>query len=265
VYPIPVHAFNPGPITGAGNWTWLIPGQVPTLVDAGTGDPRHLDALASALNGATLAQVIVTHSHSDHASGAPAIAERWPDVRFLKMPWTERDAKWSVSFVPVADGQGIAAGDGRVTAIHTPGHAPDHLCFWHAESRTLFGGDLAVQGSTVWIPTSLQGDLVDYLASLERVISLSPACILPAHGAVIDDPQTLLHGYLAHRREREQQVLAALRDGDHEPDAIVEHIYRGLKERLIPMAKESVLAQLQKLEREGRVNRDGEAWHIIDA
>ena len=265
MHPIPVHAFNPGPITGAGNWTWLISGRIPTLVDAGTGDPRHLDAIATALNGAALVQVIVTHSHSDHASGAPAIAERWPDVRFLKMPWAERDPKWPVPWIPIDDGAAIEVGDTTVVAIHTPGHAPDHLCFWHAESRTLFGGDLAVQGSTVWIPTSLQGDLVDYLASLERVIALSPACILPAHGAVIDDPQTLLRGYLAHRREREDQVLAALRAGDREPDAIVEHIYRGLKERLIPMARESVLAQLHKLEREGRARRDGDAWHIIDA
>ena len=265
MHPIPVHAFNPGPITGAGNWTWLISGRIPTLVDAGTGDPRHLDAIATALNGAALVQVIVTHSHSDHASGAPAIAERWPDVRFLKMPWAERDPKWPVPWIPIDDGAAIEVGDTAVVAIHTPGHAPDHLCFWHAESRTLFGGDLAVQGSTVWIPTSLQGDLVDYLASLERVIALSPACILPAHGAVIDDPQTLLRGYLAHRREREDQVLAALRAGDREPDAIVEHIYRGLKERLIPMARESVLAQLHKLEREGRARRDGDAWNIIDA
>ena len=91
MHPIPVHAFNPGPITGAGNWTWLISGRLPTLVDAGTGDPRHLDAITTALNGTALAQVIVTHSHSDHASGAPAIAERWPAVRFLKMPWAARE------------------------------------------------------------------------------------------------------------------------------------------------------------------------------
>jgi glyoxylase-like metal-dependent hydrolase (beta-lactamase superfamily II) len=276
VNPVAIHAFNPGPITGAGNWTWLIPGRVPTLIDAGTGDPRHLDAVADALRASgdltevsgdqtLLAQVIVTHSHSDHAAGAQAIAERFPGVRFLKMPWPDRDPKWGVTWSPIGDGDVVPAGDTTLTAVHTPGHAPDHLCFWHQESRTLFGGDLAVKGTTVWIPTSLQGDLTDYLASLDRVLALSPATILPAHGDVIDDPDALLRGYLSHRREREQQVLAALRDGDVEPDAIVEHIYRGLKERLIPMARESVLAQLQKLEREGRVRRDGEAWHMIDA
>ena len=134
--PVPIHAFNPGPITGAGNWTWLIPGRVPTLVDAGTGDPRHLAALAAALDGATLEQVVVTHSHSDHAAGASAIAERYPEVRFLKMPWPDRDPKWGVSWVAVADGEEIAAGDQTITAVHTPGHAPDHLCLWHPPTRT---------------------------------------------------------------------------------------------------------------------------------
>ena len=261
--PLALHAFNPGPITGAGNWTWLLRGRVTTLIDCGTGDPRHLDALATALGGTPLAQVLVTHAHSDHAAGAPALAERFPGVRFLKMPWAERDTKWPVDWQPLADDDEIDAGDIRLRTLHTPGHAPDHLCFWHAESRTMFGGDLAVQGTTVWIPTSLGGDLVDYLASLARVIALQPHRIYPAHGAVIDDPDALLRGYLRHRQERERQVLAALGEGNHDPDAIVEHIYRGIKDRLIPMAKESVLAQLQKLERERRVRRDGEAWHII--
>ena len=261
--PVPVHAHNPGPITGTGNWTWLLHGAVTTLIDCGTGDSRHLDALVAALDGAPLAQVLVTHAHSDHAAGAPALAQRFPEVRFRKMPWAERDMKWPVTWEPLADGDEIQAGELRLRAVHTPGHAPDHLCFWHEESRTLFGGDLAVQGTTVWIPTSLGGDLVDYLASVERVIALAPARIYPAHGAVIEDPVDLLRGYLAHRQQREAQVLAAMREGHRDPDAIVEHIYRGIKERLIPMAKESVLAQLQKLERERRVRREGEAWHII--
>ncbi len=268
--PVPIHAFNPGPITGAGNWTWLIPGRIPTLIDAGTGDPRHIGALVSALRSGSsaasipLAQVLVTHAHTDHAGGALAIAEEFPGARFLKMPWLERDTKWGVTWERLADGDVIEAGDTTLTAIHTPGHAPDHLCFWHEETHTLFGGDLAIAGTTVWIPISLQGDLVDYLASLERVLALAPARILPAHGDIIEDPGKVLRGYLTHRAEREAQVLAALRDGNHHPDAIVEHIYRGLKERLIPMARESVLAQLLKLEREGRVRRDGEAWHMMD-
>jgi glyoxylase-like metal-dependent hydrolase (beta-lactamase superfamily II) len=265
VNPIAVHAFNPGPMTGTGNATWLIPGAVPTLIDAGTGEPQHIAALEQALGGSPLAQVLVTHSHTDHASGAPALAGRWGAARFLKMPWPGRDDKWPARWQPIADGDQLAAGDTFVTAVHTPGHAPDHLSFWHEETRTLFSGDLAIKGTTVWIPAaSLLGDLAAYLASLERVLALGPERLLPAHGPVIDDPGTLLRAYIDHRMEREAQVLAALRAGDDDPAVMASRIYRGLKESLRPMAREGVIAHLVKLEQEGRARRDGEAWHIIE-
>jgi glyoxylase-like metal-dependent hydrolase (beta-lactamase superfamily II) len=269
--PIAVHAGNPGPYTGDGNWTWLIRGRVTTLVDAGTGEPQHLEALERELNGDSLAQVIVTHGHTDHASGVTALAARFPGVRFFKMPWPQRDARWPAPWEPLGDGSTVAAGDDTLTAVHTPGHSPDHLCFWHSESGTVFCGDLAQKGTTIYIPTNLQGDLIAYLASLERVRALQPAQLLPAHGPVIDDPERLLRGYIEHRREREEQIVELLRGGERVPDALVARIYRGLKETLVPMARESVLAHLLKLEHEGRVRRVGDAarpeddaWHIID-
>ena len=262
--PVAVHAFNPGPMTGAGNWTWLVPGRVTTLIDAGTGDPQHLAALEVALAGARLAQVLVTHAHIDHASGAVALAERFHGARFLKMPWPERDVRWPANWEPIEDGQMIDAGDGVLRAVHTPGHAPDHVCFWHEESRTLFSGDLAVKGTTIYIPPNLRGDLADYLASLERVRALKPARLLPAHGPVIDDPDAVLLGYLEHRREREEQILVALRAGETTPDALVPVIYRGLKDSLLQVARETVLAHLLKLEREGRAGRRDHSWHIIE-
>lgn len=258
--PVPLHAANPGPITGAGNWTWLLQGRTPTLIDAGVGEPSHLEALARALDGSTLAQVLVTHAHTDHASGAPAIAAQHPRTRFRKMLWPERDSKWPAAWTPLADGDVVDAGDTMLTAIHTPGHAPDHMCFWHAQSRSVFCGDLALQGTTVWIPVSLQGDLAAYLASLERVLTLDPARMYPGHGPVIDQPSTLLRKYLDHRREREAQVLDALRAGDADPAAIVARVYVGIRESAVALARESVLAHLIKLEREGRVRRDGELW-----
>jgi glyoxylase-like metal-dependent hydrolase (beta-lactamase superfamily II) len=260
----PIHAFNPGPITGDGNWTWLIPGRVPTLVDAGTGDPRHLAALDDALAGATLAQVLVTHGHGDHASGAPELARRFPGLRFLKLPWPGLDGTWAVPWEPLADGEPIEAGDGSLTAVHTPGHSPDHVCFWDAGTRTLFGGDLAINGTTVWIPTRLGGDLAAYLRSLERVLDLDPVRVLPAHGPVIDEPVKLLRSYLAHRREREEQIIAALRAGDSTPPAIVARLYTGLSHWLVPLAEESVASHLIKLEHDGRARRAGDAWNIIE-
>ena len=262
--PIPVHAFNPGPMTGGGNTTWLIAGQVPTLIDAGTGEPAHLEALERALGGARLAQVLVTHSHIDHASGAMAIAERMPHVRFLKMPWPEQDVAWRVRWHPLTDGEMVAAGDSALAAVHTPGHSPDHLCFWHQDSRQLFCGDLAWKGSTVVIPSSHGGDVAAYVASLERILQLDPQAMLPAHGPVIDRPVELLREYIDHRALRERQVLAALRSGLTNPDEMVARIYPTLEAALVPVAQESVRAHLVKLEREGRAFHHGERWRLRD-
>lgn len=250
-------------MTGAGNWTWLLPGRIPTLIDAGTGEPQHLAALTAALGAAPLAQVLITHAHTDHASGAPAIAARMPTARFRKMLWPERDAKWPVRYEPLSDGEAIEAGDDSLVVVHTPGHAPDHVCFWHEPTRTLFCGDLAVKGTTVWIPANLQGDLAAYLRSLERVVALRPDRMLPAHGPVIDQPEALLRGYLEHRREREQQIVDALKAGDTTPDAITARVYRGLKAELLPMAQEGVVAHLVKLEQERRVRREADRWTMI--
>jgi len=258
-----LHAFNPGPMTGDGNWTWLIPGRVPTLIDAGVGEPRHLDAIESALGGAALAQVLVTHSHSDHASGAAALSARMPHARLLKMPWPDRDVRWSVRWEPIVDGARLDAGDTSVVAVHTPGHAPDHLCFWHEETRSVFCGDLAQKGTTVFIPAGASGDVAAYLASLERILALNPSRLCPAHGPIIDDPASLLRHYIAHRQEREAQILDALHQGDTRAEAVVARLYRGLADVLIPRARDTVTAHLEKLEREGRVHRRDDAWHIM--
>jgi len=260
---IPIHADNPGPMTGKGNWTWLLPGRVPTLVDAGTGLPGHLDALLSALDGARLAQVLVTHAHPDHMSGVTALVDRFEGVRILKRPWAGRDVRWPVPIEPIEDGQLVEAGDDALQAVHTPGHAPDHLCFWHAASRTLLGGDLAIRGATVYIPASPGGDLTAYLASLERVLALGPARLLPAHGPVIDDPGKVLRAYIEHRHEREAQILAVLRERGCTPQELVRRVYRGLAPAAEKVARETVVAHLEKLEREGRVGRDAQAWHIM--
>jgi glyoxylase-like metal-dependent hydrolase (beta-lactamase superfamily II) len=261
--PQAIHAHNPGPFTGRGNSTWLLRGRVPVLIDAGAGEPQHLDDLEAALDRGGLTRVLVTHGHSDHAAGAPMLAERLPSVRFAKMPWPDRDARYPVPWEPLADNDVVEAGDTTLVAIHTPGHAPDHLCFWHEATRSMFCGDLAVSGTTVVIPASASGDLAKYMASLERVLALKPAIMYPAHGPVIEDPESLLRNYLTHRRDREEQILAALAAGVTTPEAIVERVYVRLTAALAPMARESVTAHLLKLEREGRVGRAGEGWTII--
>ena len=256
---IPIHAANPGPFTGSGNWTYLIPGSRPTLIDAGVGEAKHLDELEETAP-AGPSVVLVTHAHPDHASGAPAIRARWPSAHFLKHPWPDRDAAIDVPWNHLGARATVTTDEGDLEAIHTPGHAPDHLVFWHAESRTVFVGDLLVLGSTVVIPSSGGGDLVDYLASLHRLLELGPHRAWPAHGPVIDDPAALVHHYLEHRRHREEQVLAALGPGPRSVNAIAAAIYTELSATLMPMARDSVLAHLVKLEHDGLARQDADQW-----
>jgi glyoxylase-like metal-dependent hydrolase (beta-lactamase superfamily II) len=246
-------------MTGAGNWTYFFPGRHPVLIDAGTGQAAHIEALAAARPEGP-GQVLVSHAHGDHISGADALAARWPETRFSKYPWLERDGKYPVSWEPLADGDIIPAGNSELQVVHTPGHSPDHVAFWHAATKTLLSADLVAPGTTVVILASSGGSLSQYLHSLRRVLALAPARLLPAHGSAIDDPAALIHRYIDHRRQRERQVLSALEAGLQSVDAIVDRIYVGLSAPLVPMARESVLAHLIKLADEGLAKRHGDSW-----
>jgi len=255
-----LHAHNPGPITGAGNWTYVVPGARPLLIDAGVGHPDHLDALDDVLpQGAST--VVVTHAHSDHASGAPILCDRWPAASFCKIPWPERDLA-AVPWHAIGDGTVFETEQGPLQVLHTPGHAPDHLVLWHADTRTLFGADLLLAGTTVTIPARHGGDLSAYLASLRRIRALAPRVVLPAHGAVIHDAVGLIDRYLDHRQQREDQVLAALAEGRDTVESIASRIYVSLEPALVPLAREGVLAHLRKLADDGRVSVEGDAWQL---
>jgi glyoxylase-like metal-dependent hydrolase (beta-lactamase superfamily II) len=240
-------AANPGPLTGRGNNTWFLDGDVPALVDAGVGAANHVDELAGALGDRPLGRVLVTHGHPDHASGVPALRARWPAIEAWKWP-VAGESGW----LALADGQRLRAGDRDLTVIHTPGHAADHVCFFDEEAGDLYAGDMVVQGTTVMIPAGRGGDLRAYLASLERLASLKPIRILPGHGPIIDRPLELIAQYLEHRREREKQVLSCLADGITDLDAMVARIYPGLHGALRPAARLTVEAHLEKLRQEGR-------------
>ena len=249
--PLLLAAGNPGPMTGTGNNTYLLAAEGGTamLIDAGVGAPGHLADLAAALEArhARLNHVLVTHAHADHAGGAPALAAAHPDAEFLKHPWPEEDHRYPVAWQALRDGDEVHAADERLAVVATPGHSPDHLAFWHEASRTMFTGDLVALTTSVMIHASRGGNLANYLRSLERVLAFEPLVLLPAHGPRIENPRALVTAYLEHRRQREQQVIAALRAGHTTVEAIAESIYHGLDTALMPAARENVLAHLEKL------------------
>jgi len=250
---LPAH--NASTWTGpTGNNTYLLPGRIPTLVDAGVGNAEHIETLARELGERRLALVLITHGHSDHVNGVPAIVARWPGVRIRQFGSGER---------PIHDDEVIEAGDRVVKAIHTPGHSPDHCCF--AYGAEVFCGDLVRSGGTIVIPASRGGDLSQYLASLHRVRNLRPLRLLPGHGPIIDDPATAIDGYLRHRAEREAQIVRALAAGRDTPPRIVSLLYDGLPPALQPAALESVLAHLIKLRVDGKARQDGDRWTLVQA
>ena len=234
--PILIAAGNPSEWTGpSGNNTWLLPGREPALVDAGVGHTEHIESVAHALNGAPLVRVLITHWHPDHVKGLPALRDRWQGLVVVD---TARDP--------------VPAGDGRLEIIPTPGHSPDHLCFFDREAGDLYCGDLVRKGGTIVIPANKGGDLRAYLASLRLARELAPRRLLPGHGPIVDDPAALIDEYIEHRQKREQQILQAMLEGARTVDEIVRQVYPALPASLSSAAADSVRAHLAKLRDDAR-------------
>jgi glyoxylase-like metal-dependent hydrolase (beta-lactamase superfamily II) len=236
---------NPGAMTGPGTNTYLVGIDEVAVIDPGIEDEGHLDAILGC-GGDLIRWILCTHTHPDHSPGAAALKERTGAeiLAFESRDGLEVDAA-------IGDKHVIEATEFRLTAVHTPGHASNHLCFHLRQEGLLFSGDHIMQGSTVVIAPP-DGDMAAYLASLDKVRALRLKAIAPGHGHVIDDPNAYIDDYVSQRLEREAQVLAALDDGADTVAEIVERIYVGLIDELVPRARQSVHAHLRKLAVDGR-------------
>ncbi|HEV7678238.1 MAG TPA: MBL fold metallo-hydrolase [Candidatus Dormibacteraeota bacterium] len=244
-----VLAPNPSLLTGPGTNTWLVGGNGElTCIDPGPEDPEHLRHIEDAVRErhARITSVLLTHSHPDHRPLAKLLAQR---TGATLLGWDPGDD----GAQPLRDGDTVQAGGVELRAVHTPGHASDHLCFFDAASSELFAGDHILSGMTTVINPP-DGDMTAYMDSLQRVLALRPRIIHPGHGTSIDDGIATIERYISHRLEREAQVADAVRRRG-EPTApidIVPDIYAAYPEALHAFAARSVQAHLDKLVREGR-------------
>jgi glyoxylase-like metal-dependent hydrolase (beta-lactamase superfamily II) len=248
-------ADNPGMMTGPGTNTYLVGIDEIAVIDPGPGDDAHLDAIAGC-GGDRIRWILLTHTHEDHSPGAVGLKKR-TGAEVLAFGPGEGRGKVRLDGT-LADKSIIEATEFHLTALHTPGHASNHLCYLLNEERTLFTGDHIMQGSTVVISPP-DGDMATYLASLERLKTIRPRlkAIAPGHGHVIDDPLVTIDATIEHRLAREAQVLDVLRArGTATIGELVEQIYADVAPQLHPVAGKTVWAHLRKLADEGTVKGD---------
>lgn len=255
---------NPGRMTGPGTNTYLIGDDASGFIVVDPGPPidEHIDRIA-AIVGDRLQMMICTHSHPDHSPGAFLLQKRI-DVPIFGLPSADTAAEHSF-FRPdetLVDGQLIRAAGVTIEVVFTPGHAANHACLFLQEDRLLFSGDHILNGSTT-VVNPPDGNMVDYLASLDRLEALQASFILPAHGHVIGSPQAAIRHLIRHRLGREAKVLAAVgaMPGAGLP-ALVTRAYDDTPHELHGIAQRSLLAHVEKLVAEGRVTASGDGWAV---
>jgi len=257
---------NPSIMTGPGTNTIVLGGGVEgaTVIDPAIDNVSYRDAiLREGAERGDIRRIFITHGHPDHIGGIAALCKRLTHLvhvfAFSRQGTPDVDEE-------LADGLICPAGDDTLRVIHTPGHRFDHLCFYLEKARILFAGDM-ISGITTNVIAPPEGDMLDYLNSLKRLQELDIAEIVPGHGPIIHDPQAKIAEYIAHREQREQQVMEALEElprGAAIP-AIVKFVYTDVDPKLHAIAAWSVEAHLIKLEREGLAERLGdEGWALIE-
>jgi glyoxylase-like metal-dependent hydrolase (beta-lactamase superfamily II) len=260
-------AENPGPFTFMGTGTYVVGRGTVAVIDPGPLLPSHIDALLTGLAGETITHILVTHTHADHSPAAVPLkaATGAPTLGFGPhgAVGDTGEAGADLAFVPdvvLADGDVIEGKGWRLKALHTPGHASNHLCFALAPESALFSGDQVMGWSTTVIAPP-DGDMAAYMRSLDRLSRRQDAIYWPTHGGPIRDPRGHVAALIAHRLARRQAILAALSPAlSQTPTDLVKRVYTGLDPQLVPAAAESVRAHLIELAESGLVVEERGAW-----
>jgi len=263
-------ANNPSAFTYKGTNTYILgQGRDVFLIDPGPADSAHLDAILAALAGRKLTHIVVTHTHHDHVDGLPALQERTGALtagfgRTVARPgktraspaggeYVEKDFKPDVV---LKDGDRLEGLDFALQALHTPGHAPDHLCFALEGTKLFFSGD-HVMGWNTSVVAPPEGSMSAYLGAMERLLKREDEIYFPGHGGRVYEPQRLVKAYILHRRMREQSILECVRNGQTTIPEIVAVIYRGIDPRLVKAASLSVAAHIEHLVERGLLICEG--------
>ena len=263
-------ANNPGPFTFKGTNTYLIgTGHDLALIDPGPDDAAHLEAILRIIGKRKLSHIIITHTHHDHVDGLPALlsATGAKTAGFGRRVANSGAKATSVSgseivdqdFIPdvaLTDGSELAGDSWSVAALHTPGHAPDHLCLALGGTRILFSGD-HVMGWNTSVVAPPEGRMDHYMAGLNRLAQRDDEVYFPGHGGQVAEPRRLVKAFLLHRRMREQAILDCIRSGTDTIEKIVPAIYQGLNPKLVRAASLSVLAHVEHLIARGLVRCEG--------
>lgn len=264
-----VVAENPSPLTFKGTNTYLVGMTELAVIDPGPDDPQHRAAILRAAGGRPITHLIITHAHRDHVDGAEALQnETGGKIYGMGRSAVPADGPAvhpqgaefiDYAFAPdvaLSDGDVVSGKDWALEAIHTPGHAPDHLCFALVGREALFSGDHIMAWNTTLVAPP-EGSMAEYIASLERLMPRGESVYLPGHGGRLYEPHRTVKAYLLHRRWREQEILAAIVDGVRSVTAIVPVVYPTLDSRLIPAAQLAVHAHVEHLIERGLISCDG--------
>jgi glyoxylase-like metal-dependent hydrolase (beta-lactamase superfamily II) len=257
-------ADNPGYMTLQGTNQYVVGKENVLVIDVALSADSNLDGIieqAEAMGANKIEKILLTHIHSDHCGGALALKKRSGAKLGIHR---SRAGYLGGEDFQYNDNDRIAFGGGELQVLHTPGHESGHCCFYEADDRVLFSGDnILGYGTSVIRPPD--GDMTDYLRSLERLFEFNINLILPGHGPMIGKPEAKIKEYIEHRLMREQQVLDALRKGRETIGAITEMIYIDVAGPLKNVAEFSVQAHLIKLMKEGRIKNEGGRYLLLDA